>query len=660
MERKLSKRIKKETILVIAIGILFSYILANMLLSSGINGDRVLSFGQVFEVSNKAVYRHSKDWFYDSEWDLHKILSDNAKKSLGKWNEEVDFSCMYLDLEQLNVESADWFFNTYDQSGNFLGQQVITVQNGENWIPLNTAVPFKKCEIVIVNAKGMQFRINQICLYENIPQKRQLAIYMSGIFVVFCLVMLLLKRKVQFFNLGQISSRIQDFLEYCYILLEDEKSTNASRWTAKKKNRVRTLLFLILFLYMLVVYNLNLYKIQGNFRYHGLLVAIIFVLIAVISKEGKLKAQKYDYHKLMWWYAVWGITCISDFILTKKIQFIGWIMLLAVGYLMFVWKQMKNPQQIVCNMMAALEILAVAGILYTMLCRTKYDGLLYNGYMGSASDFGVLAAFLCIVFGWEFCAGLRQKEYGKKNLFYACLLAVSFLQVLLSGNMMAVFFAILYMVWVLCVTLKAFISVKGKKKLSFLWYGIGGFVCIAVYYVAVKQLPAILHMEVLYINEVYESIKEPWVIETLAAKGNPVYQNVKYHSVQDMLQIWRAYIREWNIFGHKNADLRIWNKSYSVNNQFLQVVYRYGLIIAIPYVGLFFSMLKHMYDKLTKERQKMHKTDYLMIWLLLFWCLAGSFAAVEYPLYQPVWIVLYVWIGMYIFGINKNIANPSL
>ena len=59
---------------------------------------------------------------------------------------------------------------------------------------------------------------------------------------------------------------------------------------------------------------------------------------------------------------------------------------------------MKDPDEIIWDFLHGIELFAVIGMLYNMIFRLKYDGLLYNGYMTSASDFGIFSAFLVLIF----------------------------------------------------------------------------------------------------------------------------------------------------------------------------------------------------------------------------------------------------------------------
>lgn len=644
---------KLENILKILTCVIISYIFANMLLSAKISGDRVLASGQTFEASNEEIQKHDKNWFYDSENDLHRILTEDAKKCMGRWNEEVDFSYICLDVEALNKESADWFINTYDKKGRFLEQQVVTVQNGENWIALNTVTPFRRYDIAILGNAGLEFRIKSAILYEALPQKKKVYIYTAAITLVLLLLCFWVDKK----RLMEVRNRkilvwIHKFLEYCYILIGNSEKLNiGNKWKQKKRNAIRILLFFIIF----AVFSLDICKTGEVMRYQGLVVTVALFLIAVISKTEKLWLKKCEYSKIKWWYTFCIILCISDFIVVKEVRSIGWFMLFVLGFFSFVWNQMRWQDEIVENMLYALEILAVVGTVYTLVFREKYDGLLYNGYMNNAADFGAVAAFLCMVFGLELCYRIKRNEYGKQMLFYICGVGVLGTQVLLSGKLASIVFMAGVVGVVLWIAVKGMLSMDKQNRYRIVCYGIAGVFLTFVYYGGVKHLPEMLNTAVVYEKEVFETVKDPAIIEILAADGDSVYENVKYVSAENTFQIWKANIREWNIYGHKQSDLRIWNKNYEVNNQLLQMIYRYGMFIIIPYFGVFFCLGRQLLQKIKEKKNNLGKLDCLMLGSFIFWCIPGSFVAIEYPFYHPAWIVMYVLLGRYLFCVNKKV-----
>lgn len=647
--KQLKRSVIKKYCRILLFGILFSYVITNLLLSNTISVDRILSVGQVNEFRESSLTSSNSTWVYDAEQELYTIVSNDATKRYGKWQQEVQWKCLYLKLDKLSTSSVDWVLKQYDANNNFVGQQIITVQNGENWIALNTGEAFRKFSIQILGAEGLQFQIKEMILTEEIPQKKQ------GI-VLFCVILLLilfvssvLERKYAE-RFAEINcERIGEPLQFCYTLVGNSDLGSVGKiWTREKKNRIRTVLFLVLFSYMLIMYNCNLYLGTKQYRYHALIGGTILFIIACISKEKELAPIKWNSATARWWYTFWIIACISDFVVSKRLKFTGWAMLFVGGLFFLVWQHMKHPDDILWNMLHAVEILAAGGMIYNMIFRLKYDGLLYNGYMKSASDFGVFSAFLCLIFLVEIYECYQKQEFGKKLAFYACGAAVSVLQVLLSGKEIAVVFTGAMSGIALIVILKKMQKITNADKKQMLKVGILAVAVVCIYYLSIKNIPWHLGTMIQYEKEQFETAKDPSVIAILAQSGIPAYQNVKFHSINERVIIWKSYLREMNLFGHAKPDLYIWNKAWNAQNNILQILYRYGIFAVLPYIMLFASAGKRAVENCRNHWKNLKSIDVLYVGVFVFWGVVGFFGNVEYPYYQPIWLFVYLMLGRYL------------
>lgn len=638
------KKIKIKYIRLILFTALFSYIITNLLLSDTMDKNRILAAGQVYEVRNKTLTSMSSTWRYDEETEQYTIISNDAVKKYGKWNNAVDWKCIYLKLDKLNVPQVDWVLKEYDENGQFSGQQIITLKNGENWIALQPEVPFRRFSIQIIGGEGLQFQIKKMVLMENIPQKRQGILLFGLIFVAaFAAGILLQKKCGQKRYVLTACQKLDGFLQYGY-----ELTGNGLALTSKKKKevrRIRSCLFCFLTAYMIVMYNCNLYSGKAYYRYHTFVAVIVLLLITFLSREGRLKAVKSQPEKVYWWYVFWLLTCVSDFVVSKRFKFTGWIMLLVMGFFVYVWRQMKDPDEIIWDFLHGIELFAVIGMLYNMIFRLKYDGLLYNGYMTSASDFGIFSAFLVLIFSIEIYECLRIREYGKKLAGYICGLGIAGLQVLLSGKEIAVFVSFCYTILLLFYVGKAIRSLSRSDKKNMIFYLLYAGVAVVVYYLAVKHIPWILKTMTTYEKEQFETLKDPAVIGILAQSGIEAYQNVRYHSLNEWFLTIKAYIREMNLFGHKAVNLSVWNKPRGAENQILQVMFRYGIFAAAAYVMMFVAAVKTAVEKCRKYKKNIPSGHLLTLGVILFFIVAGFFGNVEYPFYQPVWLLVYMFMA---------------
>lgn len=627
---------------------LFSFILANMILSPKLQNERILATGQVYEFRQDMLEKSNSTWVYDAEQKIYTITSQKALKRYTKFDEMVDWKCLYIKLDKLSAEQVDWVFKAYDGEKNLIGQQIITLQNGENWIAIQAGNPFQRFHIQILGAEGLQFQIKEMRLYEEIPQKKKVLLLSFAIcvFVLGCL--LFLKRKWINLGLEEKLNAVWGFFHTCYMLAGNIKRTAKDNiYVRKNKNRTRTGLFLFLFIYMLVVYNQNVYQSSMYFRYHSLIFALVILIIAFISKEKELLGCVWNTKIAYYWLAFWMFVCMSDFVVTKRFRFVGWVMLFLVGFLIKIWQNMKHPYDLIRNILYAIEILAVGGMIYNMLFRVKYDGLLYNGYMRTATDFGIYSAFLCLVFLVEMYGCWKKQDFGKKMVFSVCGEGISLLQVLLSGKLSALVNVTILILIAVLGMFRGFFRLSKAAKMKMVIYILiaGGIVC--AYYFAIKKVPVKMHTEVHFVSEKYETYKEPDVIAVLAASGNDVYQNVKYKDADRQKDVWKAYLREMNLFGHRVPKLSVWGYSQPAQNLFLQILYRYGIFALVCYVSLFGMAIKEAVWKLRRTWGRWKKIDLLTAGVLCYWWTAGLFGDLEMPYYQPAWLLVYLLLGRY-------------
>ena len=231
----------KNKIKVLFLGILFSYIMANLVLAPRYERERFLAVGQVYELREKSLQKSNETWEYDSEHQLYTIRSDDATMRYGRWNEDADWKCLYLKLDQLTVSPIDWVWKAYDEQNNFVGQQIITVQNGENWIALQMGAPFQRFSIQILGGEGVQFTIEKMILMEEVPQKKAgfllFFLFLLGFIVVYKIVG---KRFPVRTTFDTCCGRIWEFLQFCYSLIGGSGCFETGiSWSRKKKCRLK-------------------------------------------------------------------------------------------------------------------------------------------------------------------------------------------------------------------------------------------------------------------------------------------------------------------------------------------------------------------------------------------------------------------------------------
>ena len=89
--------------------------------------------------------------------------------------------------------------------------------------------------------------------------------------------------------------------------------------------------------------------------------------------------------------------------------------------------------------------------------------------------------------------------------------------------------------------------------------------------------------------------------------------------------IWTSYAKEWNLTGHKDA-LKFSGKRQDAANGILQLVYRYGIFIMIPYLILLYQVIAEV----IRRRDGMGILILAVYLAILLWC------NVEIPFTNPI------------------------
>lgn len=445
----------------------------------------------------------------------------------------------------------------------------------------------------------------------------------------------------------RFSDRVWDLLQFWYVLIGNyEGVTPGKSWTRQKRKWARTGIFFFLFVYMIYVSNHRLYEDGAYAKYHSLVFAISLLLLAWLSGEAKLVQSNWNSSIARCYLIFWLLVCVSDFVMDKRFVFLGYLMLLIAGLFFLVWEQMEHPEDICWDFLHALELFAAAGAVYNMFFRFKYGGLLYNGYMRAASDFGMFSAFVVLAFLIEIYECQKTGNYGKKLAFCACGAAISTMNTLLSGKKIAVLYAVILLAAALLWPIRSWIkTMSGKEKKKLAMYLLLAFFSVCVYYFSVKYIPWKLQTMVSYEKETFVSRKDPSAIAALSQTGIEAYQNVEFDAAEQKIRIWKAYLKKSSLFGHKQPNLKVLGKRRPAENYILQILYRYGIFVVIPYVLMFCMTFLRAVKNLRKKKREAHSLDIFDAGALLFWLAVGFFGNLEQPYFQPAWIWAYFTVG---------------
>ena len=374
----------------------------------------------------------------------------------------------------------------------------------------------------------------------------------------------------------------------------------------KMRERLQRICFLLLFLLMIVMDVKSSARYGNVGRYWALAYGILLFLIAFFSVEEKLEKQNWNGKITMLYTVFWGMTCVSDAIVRKTFSFTGYVMLLAAGFVFFVWQNQHQTDMMLRKILRGLEDTLPFIVLYCVCFRPIKDGGGYHGCFTNREGMALYAVALVAAF----LAELYNDEKGRDVCRSICGLAVSWYFLIAAGKKGCI---VIGAALTGCMLLM-YICKNKKIDLTFILLStLIAAILIGGLHIGLQKLPQKVGHPVTYEREQETSITED--------KWN-------------RQELWSAYGTEWNVMGHKNA-LKFDGKRENASNGIMQVGYRYGILILIPYIMLLYQAY----------REAIKKRDVVSVMIMSVFLATMMLYNVEIPFTTPIWLMFYIFIG---------------
>lgn len=628
----------------LTLGILISIMAGMMKTSGSVNLGEFFQQGSVYEFSPETLVSSSGTCYYDADIDAYVLLSRKAQKTLPLMAVDQSWSFISLSVDSLNQESANLFFVFYDADNNRLGRQLNTIVNGDNLIPIEYPEKFQRIKLVMNNQQGLTLRIQSMQLKEsdvgfsNDIFFKTCCVAMAGYLLVS--ILFLLWKRLNWYTLIEI-------LQYAYILFGDYLGSRLFYKLQKKtRDRIRTGMFCLLFFFNMIFQAFQLY-LKSDFYKYGILVnVILLILVGLFCWEKPLSYLKWKGILPVTWFLLWTGVCISDLVVSKYFKFVGYAFLFGVGFFFFVWNQMERPKQIRNDMIRGLEWTFPIALVYCMIFRKRIDGIYYNGCYSNHRDMAMYALMMWIVFLSEIIYYLiysRARQKGRWLVLYFCGAGLSAYLLWQTHVRTALAAGTVALALFFCTLFKR--KWKCEKKVLVL---ASGCCVIAVFsfHFSTAKLPDALHSNLVWHQDCFE-ISDGVVDEEVwnAKADQNVVEKLKPVTEVHKKAIWKSYLRKLNLFGNEDR-LIVYEKKTMAYNGGIEMAYRYGMFILIPYVGL---LLLCLY-------RAVQEGGYLMLATTLSFGIVLLMQNIEQPFAHPLWIVFYLGMGIWFTdsSIRKN------
>ena len=634
-------------------GILIAVMLSLMEAGQGWNIDDFLNQEQTQEFTGNELIYNDETISRLQDTDIYCVTADKAVLQINDLYLRNNWKYMALNMSGLNRETTYWSIVYSDKDGTVVSKQTVTLTDGDNMIEVSCRQPYQSIKLVIKEQVGLRFQINTIQFRMNdvviVPQAVRISFFFwLGLYIaVSGIIYLVCKSKIHI---------VIEVLQEGYCLIGNYVGKGVARKMRRKNvGAIRTGLFFL---------TLTVGEIAGvngwcsrvaEYKYVMFVMAASIFCLGLFCIERKLKVLNWNTITTVVWLLLWVFVCISDIMQSKQYKFVGYIFLICVGFFFFAWNQMQNPQEIKWEMYRAFHINFVFVVLYCLLFRTKIKGGLYNGPFTTRAAFGIYAVTATGVFLVELYRKLVQNE--KKKIWHiniiweivSLTIAILFLYYSDTGSCKIAFVIQLFIFG--CNVY------KGRTKIHVRWTvlvqdlilaGYISAVCAIGVNLAVGYLPEKLGTEIIYKNETLEIKTDISALETLQAENPEYYDKITYAGYVNKRQIWKNYLQEINLFGH--ADTLVFGQEkMSAYNGWIEMIYRYGLFILLPYLLLLISIFMRAWRK--KGELLYFIVPYMIIMLS---------QNIEIPFIEPLWILCYLGMGEYfIDNIKPSLVQKS-
>lgn len=641
-------------------GIILSGIVTVMCLTKSINLENFYDVGAVYDVSDTEFELPGTNWNYDYEKKLIITQAENAYCTYNVKHSRKNWGFLYLSIRDLNGNTpAKIDFLGVD--GEVLYTSSFELREGSSILQLQEDAVYS-FRFIVQNPvsfaiQGMQFRERE----ENIAWGQAPAVFATAFlccFLVMALVLILMRRRRGRGRSSEGNPWLMT-LQKCYAHLLERCNILVYDLTEREKSMLRRVLFLAALLLLYFSYRRGW---NGNLltqRRMVMALGVCFVCIAVLSWEHTNRAINWCNPLVGSWFAICLMCIISDFVVIKNVRNIGIFMLCAMGPFYMAWSSMKKPERLIYDLMVSFRWFYWGACFFCLFFRPLVPGVRYRGiYMNPNLFAGFLVAINIVYLTWldENLAREKLKKHVLLENVFGLVTIWGFLQLTESLTSLAayvmewvmflwkqfptekkkVYYQNLRRVLVLSVVSMVLVMTLGRWGIS----NVPGMIGTDLAFQGDRHYAAV---GISLFSLKVEAAENTGLSERIIQK---ITSGEWYALFTGRTVVWKAYIRNWNLFGHAGNLESLNGLRTHAHNAVLQMINNYGIFIVIPYVILLYYSVKYgIMAVLHKNRRRLSlffllvSVSYVVLglaedmgtpysyvnWLLFFIALGGMF-----------------------------------
>ncbi len=590
-------------------GILLSWMLTAMYLTESVNWQCFYDVGNIYGISQLYYSQPGFQWVYDDEEKIIRTEGEDASCYFHVNSSQKNWNFLYLTIGDLNGNSQ-WRIEFYDQHDELLFTKSMDVHNGRNSLQLQEGEIYG---IKIVVSAPSSFSIKRIQFREkeqNFEWSQAMWTFIR-VLISYVLAVFIIYRFLRYYKrVKQPEPRKGIWaviMQKMYASMLGDFGELFRGISQPAKSGLRKLLFLIILLtpyITLIAFNSTLIIVRREI----LLLAVCLLLISILCWERGRQRVDWRNPLVYSWMTLWLMVLVSDFVLGRTIQSAGILMMGAMAPLYMAWNCMRRPERLTRDFLAALRYLYWAGSVYCLFFRPYEPGYRYTGIYGNSNLFASYLVTVNIAFLASLSEHLGREKLKNRVLAENVLGLVTiwgFLKMTESVTALVAY----VMEWTVFLW-GQFPVEKRKSYQRNLRKGLAmSLVCIVI--VGVSGKWCLSNVPKIWEVEFKEQEHQPLTGEsTLSLVAEAAGQNAYASGLSERLrekitsgewydlfagrdEIWKNYIRNWNLFGHYGNIESLDGKTMHAHNALLQMMNDYGIFIAVPFLLMLYYSLKY-------------------------------------------------------------------
>ncbi len=635
-------------------GIVFSLALTAMIISGSKSVNPFYNVGAVSEI-RETVYRNDVSQEYGSQDSSGRFVLEGGRyelsfQALGNTN-EWNYLCVWI--QDLTTDTVHWDI-TYESADGSVISDVYSqdLTNGVNLV-LADKNGFDMVRAQITGDKGTSFSVTNMQLRENPPVftwGKATVIFLFA-FAVYCCLAAVVRIILKKLNIHCNPYCWIDILQDIYILVAEQmrKAVAFIPQSGKIRNYCRTGLFLLIFLYSVYVEIAGTY--YTGFKYHLFIYTVLLLVLAALTVESKLKKKNWNNPMVWSWLVLWLMVCISDFIVLKYLRFMGYVMIFGVGFLIFIWNNMKRPSKFTADFVRAVHWFFAVITVFCILCRPENDAYRYSGFTDNPSIFALYIGTCWAVVLGEIDSRIQAGEKLRKIIPYigeGCLVFSFCWKSQSAGPLICM--AGMAFLWLFKMVRRTRKKMTRKNLIAVI---ISAAVLILPVHAGLTwgltNIPQAAGTAITYEGET-TALRLNTIPVAYAAEADGSEQESRLaqkFSSPTLSRIlsgrdyyYRTYLRDMNLSGHR-AYPKMYGHRRLPHNAVIGIAHRYGVFAAVPYV----LMLTAVIAGTIRYGRRKQKYSGVPFYICLSTIVVAMADNVEQPFIWLPWFGLYIMMG---------------